>query len=117
MSTSTPSGAYLAAASASCFLYEPARRLPTKARIRVVTVLSISPEFACADNHNVACANNQVLESGVMTASRSITSLTDDEVRVIDRLRPAVSALFRRFDADLQREQRLSFGDYIALFF
>src|ERR1700722_6161206 len=45
------------------------------------------------------------------------TSLTDDEVRVIDRLRPAVSALFRRFDADLQREQRLSFGDYIVLFF
>jgi DNA-binding MarR family transcriptional regulator len=52
-----------------------------------------------------------------MTGSRSMTSLTDDEVRVIDRLRPAVSALFRRFDADLQREQRLSFGDYIALFF
>ena len=52
-----------------------------------------------------------------MTGSRSRTSLTDDEVRVIDRLRPAVSALFRRFDADLQREQRLSFGDYIALFF
>jgi DNA-binding MarR family transcriptional regulator len=52
-----------------------------------------------------------------MTASRSVTSLTDDEVRVIDRLRPAVSALFRRFDADLQREQRLSFGDYIVLFF
>ena len=50
-----------------------------------------------------------------MTASRSVTSLTDDEVRVIDRLRPAVSALFRRFDADLQREQRLSHGDYIVL--
>jgi DNA-binding MarR family transcriptional regulator len=27
------------------------------------------------------------------------------------------SALFRRFDADLQREQRLSFGDYIVLVF
>jgi DNA-binding MarR family transcriptional regulator len=52
-----------------------------------------------------------------MNASRSITSLTDDEERVVDRLRPAVSALFRRFDADLQREQRLSFGDYIVLFF
>lgn len=52
-----------------------------------------------------------------MTAGRARTALTDDEVRVIDRLRPAVSALFRRFDADLQREQRLSFGDYIVLFF
>jgi DNA-binding MarR family transcriptional regulator len=52
-----------------------------------------------------------------VTSSRSITSLTDDEVTVIDRLRPAVSALFRRFDADLQREQRLSFADYIVLFF
>jgi len=83
----------------------------------VVTGLSISVEFACVDKHNIACANNQVLKSGVMTASRSRTSLTDDEVRVIDRLRPAVSALFRRFDANLQREQRLSFGDYIALFF
>jgi DNA-binding MarR family transcriptional regulator len=51
-----------------------------------------------------------------MTGSRSTTLLTDDEERVIDRLRPAVSALFRRFDADLQREQRLSFGDYIVLF-
>jgi DNA-binding MarR family transcriptional regulator len=58
-----------------------------------------------------------VVKSRVMTGSRSITSLTDDEVRVIDRLRPAVSALFRRFDADLQREQCLSFGDYIVLFF
>ena len=58
-----------------------------------------------------------MLKLGLMTGSRSITSLTDDEVRVIDRLRPAVSALFRRFDADLQREQRLSFGDYIVLFF
>jgi DNA-binding MarR family transcriptional regulator len=46
-----------------------------------------------------------------------MTSLTDDEERVIDRLRPAVSALFRRFDADLQREQCLSFGDYIVLIF
>src|ERR1700730_2746376 len=90
MSTSTPSGANLTAASASCLLYEPARRLPTKARIRVVTVLSISPEVPCADKHNVACPNNQGLESGVITGSRSITSLTDDEVRVIDRLRPAV---------------------------
>jgi DNA-binding MarR family transcriptional regulator len=36
---------------------------------------------------------------------------------LIDRLRPAVSALFRRFDADLQREQRLSHGDYLVLFF
>src|ERR1700722_3825302 len=45
------------------------------------------------------------------------TSLTDDEVRVIDRLRPALSALFRRFDTDLQREQCLSFGDFIVLFF
>jgi DNA-binding MarR family transcriptional regulator len=52
-----------------------------------------------------------------MKGSRSITWLTDDEVRVVDRLRPAVSALFRRFDADLQREQRLSFGDYLVLFF
>jgi DNA-binding MarR family transcriptional regulator len=52
-----------------------------------------------------------------MTASRSTTSLTDDEVRVIDRLRPAVSALFRRFDADLQREQHLSHSDYIVLLF
>jgi DNA-binding MarR family transcriptional regulator len=52
-----------------------------------------------------------------MTGSRPETSLTDDEARVIDRLRPAVSALFRRFDVDLQREQRLSFGDYIVLFF
>jgi DNA-binding MarR family transcriptional regulator len=52
-----------------------------------------------------------------MAASRSLTSLTDDEARVVDRLRPAVSALFRRFDADLKREQRLSFGDYIVLFF
>jgi DNA-binding MarR family transcriptional regulator len=52
-----------------------------------------------------------------MTVSRSRTSLTDDEVRVIDRLRPAVSALFRRFDTELQREQRLSHGDYIVLFF
>jgi DNA-binding MarR family transcriptional regulator len=52
-----------------------------------------------------------------MTGSRSITSLTDDEVRVVDRLRPAVSALFRRFDADLQREQRLSHGDFVVLLF
>ncbi|MDT5306489.1 MAG: hypothetical protein QOE48_2164, partial [Mycobacterium sp.] len=73
-------------------------------------------EFACADKHIFACANNQVLKSGVMTGSCSETSLTDDEARVIDRLRPAVSALFRRFDVDLQREQRLSFGDYIVLF-
>jgi DNA-binding MarR family transcriptional regulator len=43
--------------------------------------------------------------------------LTDDEVRVVDRLRPAVSALFRRFDADLRREQRLSHGEYIVLLF
>jgi DNA-binding MarR family transcriptional regulator len=52
-----------------------------------------------------------------MTGSRSTTSLTDDEVRVIDRLRPAVSALFRHFDADLQREQRLSHADYLVLLF
>jgi|SRR5271157_5006732 len=52
-----------------------------------------------------------------MPASDSVTWLTDDEVRVVDRLRPAVSALFRRFDADLQREQRLSHGDYIVLLF
>ena len=58
-----------------------------------------------------------MLRSGVTAGSRSVTSLTDDEVRVVDRLRPAVSALFRRFDADLQREQRLSHGDYIVLFF
>jgi DNA-binding MarR family transcriptional regulator len=83
----------------------------------VVTGLSISLEFACADKFIVACANNQVIKLRVLTGSRSKTSLTDDEVRVIDRLRPAVSALSRRFDADLQREQRLSFADYIVLFF
>jgi DNA-binding MarR family transcriptional regulator len=83
----------------------------------MVTGLSISLELACADKFNFACADKQLLQSGLMTGSCSITSLTDDEVRVIDRLRPAVSALFRRFDAELQREQRLSFGDYIVLFF
>jgi DNA-binding MarR family transcriptional regulator len=46
-----------------------------------------------------------------------VTLLTNDQVRVVDRLRPAVSALFRRFEADLQREQCLSHGDYIVLFF
>jgi DNA-binding MarR family transcriptional regulator len=52
-----------------------------------------------------------------MLPGESVTQLTDDEVRVVDRLRPAVSALFRRFDADLQREQRLSHGDYVVLLF
>ncbi len=52
-----------------------------------------------------------------MTGSDPTTSLTDDEVKVVDRLRPAVAALFRRFDADLQREQRLSHSDYIVLLF
>jgi DNA-binding MarR family transcriptional regulator len=52
-----------------------------------------------------------------MTRSEPTTSLTDDEVRVVDRLRPAASALFRRFDADLQRQQRLSHSDYMVLLF
>jgi DNA-binding MarR family transcriptional regulator len=49
--------------------------------------------------------------------SDPVTLLTDDEVTVVDRLRPAVAALFRRFDADLQREQRLSHSDYVVLLF
>jgi DNA-binding MarR family transcriptional regulator len=52
-----------------------------------------------------------------MAPSKSVTPLTDDEERVVDRLRPAIAALFRRFDADLQREQRLSHSDYAVLLF
>jgi DNA-binding MarR family transcriptional regulator len=52
-----------------------------------------------------------------MQESDSAIWLTDDEVRVVDGLRPAVSALFRRFDTDLRRDQRLSHGEYIVLLF
>ena len=43
--------------------------------------------------------------------------LSADEFRVIDALRPAVAAMFREFEADLQREQRMSHTEFTALMF
>ncbi|MGR6968651.1 MarR family winged helix-turn-helix transcriptional regulator [Streptomyces cynarae] len=43
--------------------------------------------------------------------------LTEDEQRLIRALRPAMAALMRAFDDDLQRFQRMSHAEYIALMF
>jgi DNA-binding MarR family transcriptional regulator len=43
--------------------------------------------------------------------------LTADEQRLIRALRPAMAALMRDFDDDLQRALRLSHAEYIALMF
>jgi DNA-binding MarR family transcriptional regulator len=43
--------------------------------------------------------------------------LTGDEKKVIRALRPAVATILRESEADLQREQRLSHTEYVALMF
>jgi DNA-binding MarR family transcriptional regulator len=43
--------------------------------------------------------------------------LTDDERTLIRALRPAMATLMRAFDEELQRYQRLSHTEYIALMF
>ncbi|MGW2524669.1 MarR family winged helix-turn-helix transcriptional regulator [Streptomyces sp. NPDC001617] len=43
--------------------------------------------------------------------------LTDDERSVIRALRPAMAALMRAFDEDLEKSQRLSHAEYIAMMF
>jgi DNA-binding MarR family transcriptional regulator len=45
------------------------------------------------------------------------SALTDDERSLIRALRPAMAALMRDFDDDLQRIQRMSHAEYIALMF
>lgn len=45
------------------------------------------------------------------------SALTDDERSLIRALRPAMAALMRDFDDDLQRFQRMSHAEYIALMF
>ncbi|MFI8890408.1 MarR family winged helix-turn-helix transcriptional regulator [Streptomyces paradoxus] len=46
-----------------------------------------------------------------------VSALTDDERTLLRALRPAMAALMRAFDDDLQRFQRMSHAEYIALMF
>jgi DNA-binding MarR family transcriptional regulator len=112
-----PFGACLTAASASWRLWEPARRLPTRARTRVLISTSLQP-ITCLRQQVYTCLREQA--SGIvwgMALNKAVPPLTAQEKKVISALHTAFTAMMRQFDADLRREQRLSHTEYIALMF